>query len=310
MALMEVQSLVKVYNKRPVVDNVSFEVNSGEVVGLLGPNGAGKTTTFRMSVGLVTPTAGRVLFQSEDITRLPMYRRARMGVGYLSQEPSVFQRLTVRENILAVLEAMKIPRAERFRRADRLLEELELSKLAMNKANTLSGGERRRLEITRALVATPSLLLLDEPFSGVDPIAVFDIQQIVLSLKERGIGILLTDHSVREALSISDRSYIINEGRILTSGSSQQLVNDPLARKVYLGGSFRTDGFAAAQPARPAAPTEQILNITGAGNEFDLADKDATYNFEYTTDRLDLDEIEEELDKKRRNSLDPDQNNG
>ena len=307
MALMEVRNFVKVYNKRPVVDNVSFEVNTGEIVGLLGPNGAGKTTTFRMAVGLTTPTSGRVIFQGEDITRLPMFRRARRGIGYLSQEPSVFQRLTVRENIIAVLEGMKLSRAERFRRADRLLEELELSRLAMNRANTLSGGERRRLEITRALVATPSLLLLDEPFSGVDPIAVFDIQQIVLSLKERGIGILLTDHSVREALSISDRSYIINEGRILTSGSSRELVNDPLARKVYLGGSFRADGFAEPRPPRPVEPTEQILTITGAADAFDLADKNATYNFQYTDERLELDRIEKELDKKRKDSAGSDQ---
>lgn len=302
MSLLEVQNLTKVYNKRPVVDHVSFEMNAGETVGLLGPNGAGKTTTFRMTVGLITPTSGRVLFEGEDITRLPMYRRARKGIGYLSQETSVFQRLTVRENILAVLEVLKLPRSERFRRADRLLDELELSKLAMNKANTLSGGERRRLEITRALVATPSLLLLDEPFSGVDPIAVFDIQQIILSLKERGIGILLTDHSVREALSISDRSYIINEGRILTSGSSSELVNDPLARKVYLGGSFRTDGFPTATPAKPGNSNHEVLNIIEGTDRFDLADSDANYNFEYTSEHTDLSDIERELDRKRKES--------
>ena len=300
MPLMEVQNLTKVYNKRAVVDNVSFGVNAGEIVGLLGPNGAGKTTTFRMTVGLITPNSGRVIFNGEDITRFPMYRRARRGIGYLSQETSVFQRLTVEENILAVLEAMKLPRAERYRRTHRLLDELELTKLATNKANTLSGGERRRLEITRALVSTPSLLLLDEPFSGVDPIAVFDIQQIILSLKERGIGILLTDHSVRETLSISDRSYIINEGSILTSGTSSELVNDPLARKVYLGGSFRADGFRKVEAAGPGTPAGDVISIINGEDKFDLRDTDTTYNFEYTSDHMNLEGIEKELDRKHR----------
>ena len=294
MALLEARELTKVYGKRAVVDHVSFEVNAGEVVGLLGPNGAGKTTTFRMTVGLIGPTSGQVLLNGEEITRLPMYRRARRGIGYLSQETSVFQRLTVEENILAVLEGMKIPRAERHRRAAALLDELELSKLARNKAYTLSGGERRRLEITRALVCTPSLMLLDEPFSGVDPIAVFDIQQIILSLKERGIGVLLTDHSVRETLAISDRSYIISEGTILTSGSSSELVNDPLARRVYLGGSFRAEWSAPkVTPAEPAP----VPGDNGA--EFDLEDDDATFNFEYTREHQEPRRAEKELDRRR-----------
>jgi lipopolysaccharide export system ATP-binding protein len=305
MILLETKDLVKRYSGRAVVDHVSLFVAQGEIVGLLGRNGAGKTTTFRMVIGMVTPNEGRVVFDGVDVGGMPMYRRARRGMGYLSQEPSIFQRLTVRQNLLAVLETMNLTRQDRSNRADQLMEQFGLGLLAEQEARTLSGGERRKLEIARALVTNPTMILLDEPFSGVDPIAVFDIQQIVLSLKERGIGILLTDHSVREALSISDRSYIINEGRILTYGSSRELVNDPLARKVYLGGSFRADGFAPVRP-RTAEPAEQILNITGLGSQFDLADKDATYNFEYTSEQAELDRIEKELDEKHGKTGDSD----
>jgi len=317
MPLLKVENLTKVYAKRAVVDHVNYYVNTGEIVGLLGPNGAGKTTTFRMTVGMVTPTGGTVVFRAEDITRLAMYKRARRGMGYLSQESSVFQKLTVEENIFAVLEAMKLPRLERQKRAAEALEELELTRLRRNKAYTLSGGERRRLEITRALVCTPSLLLLDEPFSGVDPIAVFDIQQIILSLKERGIGILLTDHSVRETLSICDRSYIISEGKVLTGGTSEDLVNDPIARKIYLGETFRGDEFTrkretirahAAATNASSPPSRDLASIvTGdergpasADEEFDLNDKEANFNFEYRPQALELDEIEHELERRRK----------
>ncbi len=238
MALLKADNLVKVYGKRTVVNGVTFEVYPGEIVGLLGPNGAGKTTSFRMTVGMVRPTDGKVFFKSTDITRLPMYLRARQGMGYLSQETSIFRRLTVEQNIMAILETQKISRRERRPRAEAALEELELTRLAKNRADTLSGGERRRLEITRALVSNPALLLLDEPFAGVDPIAVQDIQGIVNSLKERGIGVLLTDHNVRETLAITDRSYIISHGQILKQGPPEELIHDPEVRRVYLGENF------------------------------------------------------------------------
>jgi lipopolysaccharide export system ATP-binding protein len=313
--LLEVQDLTKYYAKRAVVNHVSYTVDAGEVVGLLGPNGAGKTTTFRMTIGMVAPSGGKVCLAGEDITRLPMYKRARRGMGYLSQESSVFQKLTVEENIMAVLEAMKLSREERRDRTIRALEELELSRLARNKAYTLSGGERRRLEITRALVCTPSLMLLDEPFSGVDPIAVFDIQQIILSLKDRGIGILLTDHSVRETLAICDRSYIISDGRVLTSGTSEELVNDPVARRIYLGETFRPEEFTrrrdairthstvrhlapAPAAAKPAAPAQPARTAPG-DDEFNVLDKNADFNFNYSSKDLELEEIEKELERRR-----------
>ncbi|MCK4423684.1 MAG: LPS export ABC transporter ATP-binding protein [Candidatus Omnitrophica bacterium] len=239
MRLLETKGLVKIYNQRRVVNEVNITVKRGEIVGLLGPNGAGKTTTFYMIVGLVAPNEGEIIFNNKDITRLPMYKRARQGIGYLSQEPSIFRKLTVEDNIMAVLETLNLSRKERDRRLKILLDELKITYLAKNKALTLSGGERRRLEITRALVTNPLFILLDEPFSGVDPIAVFEVQQIISELKNRGLGILLTDHSVRETLAITDRSYIIAEGKILISGSAQQLVNDPKARKIYLGEKFR-----------------------------------------------------------------------
>jgi len=238
-ALLETEGLRKTYGGRRVVDGVALRVGKGEIVGLLGPNGAGKTTTFYMVVGLIPPEEGRIRFGKNDITRLPMHLRARTGIGYLAQEPSIFRRLTVAENILAILETLPLSRPERARRLEELLEELGLTQLAGSKADTLSGGERRRLEITRALVTQPALLLLDEPFSGIDPIAVAECQQIIRSLKERGLGILLTDHNVRETLAVTDRAYLMAEGRVLITGGADDLINDPKAREIYLGPQFR-----------------------------------------------------------------------
>lgn len=238
MYLLRAEGLLKTYGRRTVVDNLSLEIKPAEIVGLLGPNGAGKTTTFYMVVGLINPDGGRIIFNERDITNLPMYKRANFGVGYLPQDSSVFRRLTVRENIMAILEAVGVERQERKKRLEQLLDELDISHLANSKAYTLSGGERRKLEITRALITEPSFILLDEPFSGIDPIAVFEAQQIIKRLKERGLGILLTDHSVRETLAITDRSYIMYEGKILISGTSEQLISDPKAREIYLGEKF------------------------------------------------------------------------
>lgn len=238
MYLLRTVDLVKAYKKRRVVDRVNIEVKPGEIVGLLGPNGAGKTTTFYMTVGLVVPDEGKIIFDNQDITHMPMYRRARLGIGYLSQEPSIFRNLTVEQNIMAILETLPYSRREQKEKLEELLAELNITSLAKNKAYTLSGGERRRLEITRALVTKPSFIMLDEPFSGVDPIAVSEVQQIIVKLRNRGIGILLTDHNVREMLSITDRAYIMYEGRILLSGTSEELANDPKAREIYLGQRF------------------------------------------------------------------------
>lgn len=238
MYLLETQGLVKSYKGRCVVNQVSFQISRGEIVGLLGPNGAGKTTTFYMVVGVLKADSGKILFRGEEITNLPMYKRARLGMGYLSQEPSVFRKLTVEENIMAILETLDIPRSERKKRLEKLLDDLDITYLAKNKAYTLSGGERRRLEITRALVTNPSLILLDEPFSGVDPIAVFEVQKILQKLKAQGLSILLTDHSVRETLSITDRAYIMCDGKIEVSGSSNFLATDRKARELYLGERF------------------------------------------------------------------------
>ncbi len=239
MKILKGNGLVKSYGKWTVVNDVSLEVAQGEVVGLLGPNGAGKTTTFYMIVGLLRPDAGRVMLDSEDVTNVPVFRRARRGIGYLSQEPSIFRKLSVRENILAILETMDLSREQREQRLGSLMDELGVAHLADRKAYQLSGGERRRVEISRALVSEPSFMLLDEPFVGIDPIAVAEIQEIVLKLKQRGIGVLITDHSVRETLSATDRAYVMFEGRILLSGSAEELTNDPLARKMYLGEKFR-----------------------------------------------------------------------
>jgi len=235
------EGLVKIYRKRRVVDQVSIEMEREEVVGLLGPNGAGKTTIFYMLVGLIRPDGGRVFLDEEEITSLPMYKRARLGIGYLPQEPSIFRKLTVEENILAILETLRIPSKERRRRLDSLLEELDLTPLAKSKAYNLSGGERRRVEITRALVTDPKFILLDEPFLGVDPIAVEDIQGIIFRLKGRGIGILITDHNVRETLQITDRAYIMSEGKILKSGTARDLAQDAEAKRVYLGERFKLE---------------------------------------------------------------------
>jgi lipopolysaccharide export system ATP-binding protein len=236
--LTRTDSLVKIYGGRAVVNGVNITVNRGEIVGLLGPNGAGKTTTFYMIVGLVRPNSGTVFFQEKDITPMPTCQRARMGMSYLSQEASIFRKLTVEQNILSILEMLPLSKAQRKARLDELLNELGITHLAKQKAYTLSGGERRRLEISRALVTSPSFMLLDEPFSGVDPIAVFDVQQIIANLKAKGLGILLTDHSVRETLTITDRSYLIYEGKVLTHGTSEFLISDPEARRFYLGERF------------------------------------------------------------------------
>jgi len=239
--ILRCQDLVKIYGRRPVVDHVSLQVAQGEIVGLLGPNGAGKTTTFYMMTGIIRATEGSIFLEEHDLTRLPMYQRARLGIGYLSQEPSVFRKLTVRENILAILQTLPIGAKERKIRLQSLLEELSISHLADRKAYTLSGGERRRVEITRALVTRPKFILLDEPFAGIDPIAVGDIQELVGGLKNRGIGVLITDHNVHETLSITDRAYLLYEGRILKAGNSAFLAADPEARKLYLGESFKLE---------------------------------------------------------------------
>ena len=232
------QGLVKRFGPRRVVDSASFDIQRGEVVGLLGPNGAGKTTSFYMMVGLLKPDGGRIFLEGEEITNLPMYKRCRMGIGYLPQESSVFRKLTVEENLLAILETLDLSHSERVDRLRELLQELDLAPLARHKAFTLSGGERRRLEITRALITSPRYLLLDEPFTGIDPIAIGDIQEIVARLRERGIGILITDHNVRETLAITDRAYILYDGKILVSGTAMELAQNPTAREIYLGEKF------------------------------------------------------------------------
>jgi len=235
------RDLERYYGQWKVVDKVSITVDQGEVVGLLGPNGAGKTTTFYLIVGLLRADAGQILVDGRDITRMPMHRRARLGIGYLAQEPSIFRRLTVRENILAILETLPLSRKERASRLAQLLEELNIAHLADRKGYNLSGGERRRVEITRALVTEPKFMLLDEPFVGIDPIAVAEIQDIVGRLQAKGLGILITDHNVRETLSTTDRAYIMFEGRILLQGTSRELADDPVARQIYLGERFRLD---------------------------------------------------------------------
>ncbi|MCX5711134.1 MAG: LPS export ABC transporter ATP-binding protein [Candidatus Omnitrophica bacterium] len=239
MHLLEIKDLAKSYDGREVVKGVDLLVKRGEIVGLLGPNGAGKTTTFYMVVGVIPPNRGKIVFDNNDITALPIHERARFGIGYLSQEASIFRKLSVEDNIMAILETLPINRQERLLRLKVLLDELNIAHLAKNKAYTLSGGERRRLEITRALVTNPSFILLDEPFSGIDPIVVNEAQEIIKELKQRGLGILLTDHNVRETLSITDRAYLIADGKILISGSASDLINNPQARQVYLGEKFR-----------------------------------------------------------------------
>lgn len=238
-ALVEALGLEKSYRGKRVVCDVDIYVKPGEIVGLLGPNGAGKTTSFYMIVGLVQPDQGSVYFKGKDVTSEPVYRRARMGIGYLAQEPSVFRKLSVRQNVLAILETLPLSKNERLQRLEKLLDELDLTRLSDQPAYTLSGGERRRLEITRALVTEPSILMLDEPFSGVDPLAVADVQAIITQLQQKGLGILITDHNVRETLSIVDRAYLLYEGKVLREGASSFLINDPVSRERYLGTEFK-----------------------------------------------------------------------
>ena len=239
MQRLQTAHLVKGYNGRPVVDGVELRIERGEIVGLLGPNGAGKTTTFAMMVGYVKPDGGRITFDGRDITETPMHLRARMGIGYLAQEPSIFRKLTVEQNIMAILETLPLTRTQRRSRLDELLNELGITHLARQKAFTLSGGEKRRLEITRAMVTNPKFILLDEPFSGIDPITVFEAQEMIRELRHRGLGVLLTDHNVRETLEITDRAYIMAEGRVLIAGTAHDLITDPRAREIYLGEKFR-----------------------------------------------------------------------
>lgn len=241
MPTLQTRDLTKSFSGRTVVRGVSLQVHAGEVVGLLGPNGAGKTTTFHMTVGLTAPDSGRVLLDEEDVTDAPMYVRARKGIGYLPQEPSIFRGLTVEQNILAILETLPLTRAERRTRLAELLDELHLTPLAKSPAHTLSGGERRRTEITRALVMSPRFILLDEPFAGIDPIAITEIQAIISQLKARGIGVLVTDHNVRETLRITDRAYIVHDGALYQSGSPADLAADEEVRRIYLGADFRLD---------------------------------------------------------------------
>jgi lipopolysaccharide export system ATP-binding protein len=239
MASLVANDLVKIYKRKRVVDSVNLEVESGSVVGLLGPNGAGKTTTFYMIVGLIRPDGGKVFLDGEEITSCPMYVRARKGIGYLPQEASIFRKLTVEDNILAILETLPLTRSERYGRLRELLEELNIGHLTGRKAYNLSGGERRRVEIARALVTTPSFILLDEPFAGIDPLAVIDIQKVVGQLKERGIGVIISDHNVRETLGVCDRAYILSEGVLIESGPPEAIAASSVAREVYLGEGFR-----------------------------------------------------------------------
>ena len=236
--VLRTDDLVKVYGGRAVVNGIRLEVSQGEIVGLLGKNGAGKTTTFYMIVGLVRPNSGRVIFSGTDVTDYPMYKRARLGMGYLPQEESIFRKMTVEQNILAILETLPLNRKERRARCDELLHQFGIERIARNTALTLSGGEKRRLTIARSLVTNPKLLMLDEPFSGVDPIAVYDVQQLVVNLRKSGLAILITDHNVRETLSIVDRAYLIDEGRVVSEGTKGFLINDPISRQLYLGERF------------------------------------------------------------------------
>jgi lipopolysaccharide export system ATP-binding protein len=268
VALLEAQHLVKSFNGRTVVEDVSFRVEPAQIVGLLGRNGAGKTTSFRMVMGMIDMDGGRVLFDNKEVSRLPMYQRARLGMGYLSQEPSVFQRLTVRQNLMAILETRPLSRVSRNQRADQLLAQFHLTHKAKDQARTCSGGERRKLEIARALVTDPKILLLDEPFSGVDPLAIEDLQAEIRRLKDMGIAILITDHNVQQTLRVCDRASIINEGHVLREGTPREIINDELVKKHYLGSLFRGDEFddstnperqrAGAQPNAERGPRASV----------------------------------------------------
>ncbi len=239
MGKLTATGLVKIYNRRRVVDRIDLEINPGEVVGLLGPNGAGKTTTFYMIVGLIKPDGGAIFLDGEDLSRSPMYVRARKGLNYLPQEPSIFRKLTVRENVMAILETLPLGREDREGRLEMLLAELDLTQIADNKAYSLSGGERRRVEITRALVTSPKYILLDEPFAGIDPLAVADIGKIITRLRAKGIGVIISDHNVRETLSVCDRAYIVNEGKVLVEGTPELISGSEIARKIYFGDDFK-----------------------------------------------------------------------
>jgi len=239
MSILSVRKLVKIYRGRKVVNSVDIEVESGEVIGLLGPNGAGKTTTFYMTIGMVKPDEGHVYLDDHEITDLPMYQRARKGLGYLPQESSIFRKLTVKQNVMAILESMSLSKPEREERANMLLDELGIKRLAQQKASVLSGGERRRLEIARCLVTNPAFILLDEPFAGIDPLAVIDIKNIIDHLKKRNIGILISDHNVRETLEACNKAYILNDGQVIEKGSPEKIASSDIARRIYLGDEFR-----------------------------------------------------------------------
>lgn len=263
MSLLEVKNLRKTYNRRTVVNGVDFAVEKGEIVGLLGQNGAGKTTAFRMTIGMIPRDDGQIFFMGEDVGGLPMYQRAQRGMGYLSQEPSIFQRLSVADNVLAILETLHLTRAERKKRLGELLDRLSLTRLSDSIACTLSGGERRRLEITRALVTSPKLILLDEPFSGVDPKAVNEIQEIILQLRGEGIGVLLTDHNVHDTLSVTDRSYIIAAGKIEAAGTPEELLNNPRARELYFGDKLQIDHLYRPDAAKDSSDGERPTTDDG-----------------------------------------------
>lgn len=239
MTSLILKDLVKIYNSRRVVDSVNLDITSGEVVGLLGPNGAGKTTTFYITVGIIKPNSGHVYIDKEEITDFPMFKRARKGVGYLPQEPSVFKKLTVKNNLMAIMESLPLSRKEQFSKTEALLTELGIIHLSNQKAALLSGGERRRLEITRALATDPSFILLDEPFAGIDPLAIIDIQNIIIHLAKKGIGVLISDHNVRETLGVCDKAYILNNGQVIESGSPETIAMSPVARQIYLGMKFK-----------------------------------------------------------------------
>lgn len=275
MALLEARGLVKWYGRRKVVDGVSFDVNAGEVVGLLGPNGAGKTTSFRMTTGQIAPNDGQVSFNGQDVTKLPMYRRARLGMGYLTQEPSIFRKLTIEKNLLAILEALprsrsrgrKLRRSERWDIASKLLDQFHLTHIRRNTAARASGGEKRRLEIARCLACEPLLILLDEPFAAVDPKTTEDIRANIRELAQTGIGILLTDHNVREVLKITDRSYLIKDGQVVTHGTPQQIISDPIAIREYLGTTFSDNTFGGGSSPVPASATPAPSSASAFGME-------------------------------------------
>ncbi|MFP4380597.1 MAG: LPS export ABC transporter ATP-binding protein [Candidatus Sumerlaeia bacterium] len=269
MSTIKVKDLVKVYGGRTVVNEVSLEMSDGEIVGLLGPNGAGKTTTFNMIVGIIRPKRGQIFLDDVDITNMPMYKRSRLGVGYLAQEPSAFRKLTVRQNVMGILECLSYGKRERERLCENVIEDMGLTHLENNYAYTLSGGERRRVEIARALVTEPKFILLDEPFSGVDPKAVEELQVVIHQMKERGLGVLITDHSARETLSVTDRSYIIHEGKVMISGTAEELVNNPRAKELYFGESFymhldahRASGFQKDAAKEAAGDREKEETVS------------------------------------------------